>query len=105
MPSIPKLMEILASPLGNDPHYILGAMRALSPLIRSLGSSQPKAAVVFLNKVASTADPFVFAELVHLMRETLAMPQLEKALASKAELEPPLRLGPRTGSCGEVRFI
>ncbi len=91
IPSIPKLMAILEAPNGNDPHYILGALRALSPLIRSLGSSQPKAAVVLLNKVANANDPFIYSELIQQLKTTLTMPQLEKALASNAGLEPPLR--------------
>ncbi len=92
VPSIPRTIEILKSPSGNDSHYLLGSMRSLSPLIRSLGSTQPKAAVVLLNKVAGLNDPFVYGELVQLLRSTLTSPQLEKALASKAGLEPPLRL-------------
>jgi len=91
VPAIPKLMAILEAPAGNDPQYILGAMRALSPLIRSLGSSQPKAAVALLNQVANVSDSFVFAELVKQLRVTLTKPQFEKALASKAGLEPQLR--------------
>ena len=91
IPSIPKLMEILDAPTGNDPSYILGSLRALTPLIRSLGSSQPKAAVVFLNRATNTPDPFVFAGLVQLLRETLNSEQRLKALGSKAGLEPRLR--------------
>ena len=91
VPSIPKLMAILDAPVGNDPHYILGAMRALSPLIRSLGSSQPKAAVTLLGQVANVSDPFIYAELVQQLRVTLTTAQIEKALASKAGLEPQLR--------------
>lgn len=91
IPSIPKLMEILEAPIGNDPQYILGSLRALTPLIRSLGSTQPKAAVVFLNRAANTSDPFVFARLVQLLRETLNREQRLKALTSKANLEPRLR--------------
>ena len=91
IPSIPKLMEILNAPAGNDPHFILGSMRALTPLIRSLGSTQPKAAVVFLNRATNTSDPFVFGKLVQLLRETLNSEQRLKALSSKASLEPRLR--------------
>ena len=85
-------MEILQSPTGNDPQYLIGSMRSLSPLIRSLGSSQPKAAVTLLGNVASLGDPFVFGELVQQLRSTLTTPQIEKTLSSKADLEPPLRL-------------
>lgn len=92
LPSIPRTMEILQSPTGNDPQYLLGSMRSLSPLIRSLGSSQPKAAVALLGKVASLSDPFVFGELVQQFRSTLTTPLIEKALSSNAELESPLRL-------------
>ena len=91
VPSIPKLMGILAAPEGNDPQYILGAMRALTPLIRSLGSTQPKAAVSILNQAANVSDPFVYAELIHQVQETLSTEQIQKALASKAGLEPRLR--------------
>ena len=91
VPSIPKLMGILENPTGTDPQYILGAMRALSPLIRSLGSTQPKAAVMLLNKAANVNDPFVFAELIHQIQATLNTEQMHKALASKAGLEPRLR--------------
>ncbi len=91
VPSIPKLMGILENPAGTDPHYILGAMRALSPLIRSLGSTQPKAAVTLLNKAANVNDPFVFAELVRQLRVTLSVDQMHKALSSPAALEPKLR--------------
>lgn len=92
LPSIPRTMEILQSPTGNDPQYLIGSMRSLSPLIRSLGSSQPKAAVTLLGNVASLGDPFVFGELVQQLRSTLTTPQIEKTLSSKADLEPPLRL-------------
>ncbi len=91
VPSIPKLMGILENSTGTDPQYILGAMRGLSPLIRSLGSTQPKAAVLLLNKAANVNDPFVFAELVRQLRVTLNSEQMLKALASKAGLEPRLR--------------
>lgn len=91
VPSIPKLLAVLAAPEGNDPQYILGAMRALTPLIRSLGSTQPKAVVTILNKVANISDPFVFAELIHQIQSTLNAEQLQKALASPAGLEPRLR--------------
>ncbi len=102
VPSIPKLMGILAAPEGNDPHYILGAMRALSPLIRSLGSTQPKAAVTILNKAANVNDPFVFAELVHQLQEALNSEQMLKALASKAGLEPRLRQALVLAAAGKV---
>ncbi len=91
VPSIPKLMGVLDNPAGTDSQYILGAMRALSPMIRTLGSSQPKAAVTILNKVANVNDPFVYAELIGLLRVTLSNEQILKALASKAALEPRLR--------------
>ena len=91
VPSIPKLLGILAAPEGNDPQYILGAMRAVTPLIRSLGSTQPKAAVMILNKAANVSDQFVFAELIHQIQVTLNTEQMQKALASKAGLEPRLR--------------
>ena len=91
VPSIPKLMGVLDNPTGTDSQYILGAMRALSPMIRTLGSSQPKAAVTILNKAAGNSDPFVYAELIGLIRVTLNNEQIHKALASKAPLEPRLR--------------
>ncbi len=91
VPSIPKLMGVLDNPAGTDSQYILGAMRALSPMIRTLGSSQPKAAVTILNKVAGYSDPFVYAELIGLLRVTLNNEQIHKALASKAALEVRLR--------------
>jgi putative membrane-bound dehydrogenase-like protein len=91
VPSIPKLMGVLENPAGTDSQYILGSMRALSPMIRTLGSSQPKAAVTILNKAANVNDPFVYAELIGLLRVTLSNEQILKALASKATLEPRLR--------------
>ncbi len=91
VPSIPKLLGILAAPEGNDPQFILGAMRALTPLIRSLGSTQPKAAVSILNQAANVTDSFVFAELIHQVQTTLNTEQIQKALAAKAGLEPRLR--------------
>ncbi len=102
VPSIPKLMGILENPNGTDPQYILGAMRALSPLIRSLGSTQPKAAVMLLNKAANVNDPFVFAELVHQLQEALNTEQMLKALASKAGLEPRLRQALVLAAAGET---
>ena len=91
VPSIPKLMGVLENPAGTDSQYILGSMRALSPMIRTLGSSQPKAAVTILNKAANINDPFVYAELIGQLRVTLSNEQIHKALASKAALEPRLR--------------
>ena len=91
VPSIPKLMGVLDNPAGTDSQYILGSMRALSPMIRTLGSSQPKAAVTILNKAANVNDPFVYAELIGQLRVTLSNEQIHKALASKAALEPRLR--------------
>lgn len=92
LPTIPRTLEILQAPTGNDSQYLLGSLRSLSPLIRSLGSSQSKAAVSLLSTVASLNDPFVFEELVQQLQSTLTTPMIEKALTSPAKLEPRIRL-------------
>lgn len=91
VPTISQLRGILSQPQRNDPHYVLGAMRSLTPLIRSFGSNQSPAVVTLLNEVASDPDPFVFAELVSLLSETLNAELIHTTLSSKAACEPRLR--------------